>query len=109
MSTKPSRLRKIETIKNPSITILPIQTTKKKREKSFYKDPFLLEFTAFDKQFSLHLTPNFDLFHPDASVTVFNTDGTPNLIEKIRPHEYPVYKEYNQYQWARIILRNDIE
>lgn len=118
MSTRPSRLSKIETIDNPVITFKYDGFHGNKRDlysnnrNIQYHDQFDLEFTAFDKSISLSLSPNVDLFHPDAQLTVFNTDGSPNTIEKVIPHEYLIFKGYTnnkEHQWARILIRKDLE
>lgn len=119
MSTRPSRLSKIETIDNPTITLNHQGFHGNKRHvyenngpTIQYHDQFNLEFTAFDKPISLSLSPNYDLFHPDAQLTVFNTDGSPQTVEKVAPHEYFVFKGHannKEHQWARILLRKDLE
>jgi hypothetical protein len=114
MSIQPSRLSRIETIENPTITLLSTHNRQKRSSSNtiLHDDNFLLEFSAFDKSISLHLSPNVDLFHPDAELTVFNTDGSAQTIEKVEPSEYSIFQGYVnglQHQWARIIIRNDIE
>ncbi|EPB87514.1 hypothetical protein HMPREF1544_05708 [Mucor circinelloides 1006PhL] len=119
MSTRPSRLSKVETIDNPTITFHHQGFHGSKRNAYDdnsptiqYHDQFNIEFKAFDKSISLSLSPNFDLFHPDAQLTVFNTDGSPQTVEKVVPNEYHVFKGHannKEHQWARIILRQDLE
>ncbi|KAI7887863.1 Metallo-peptidase family M12-domain-containing protein, partial [Mucor mucedo] len=77
-----------------------------------HDDSFLLEFSAFDKWISLALIPNVDLFHPSAQLTVFNTNGSTNDTQLLRPHDHLVYKGHVNnvtHQWARIIMRHDLE
>lgn len=109
MSTQPSRLTKVETITESTIKFnqphLPLQ----KRE-ARHHDTFQLEFSAFGKAFTLHLEPNRDLFHPEATITVFN-DSLTQSTERIEPEDHLVYKGHvNQapHHWARILLRNDL-
>jgi hypothetical protein len=114
MSTQPSRLSRIDTIENPTITFLSTHNRQKRGVSNtiFHDESFLLEFLAFDKPISLHLSPNVDLFHPDAELTIFNTDGSPQSVEKVEPSEYSIFQGYVndlQHQWARIIIRNDFE
>lgn len=106
-SIQPSRLLKVETIKNPVITI-----SGKKRSVLTHADSFLLEFLAFDKLISISLIPNVDLFHPNAQITIFNNNGSTNNTELLRPNDHFVYKGHVNdvtHQWARIIMRNDLE
>lgn len=106
-SIQPSRLQKVETIENPVITI-----SGKKRSLLAHDDSFLLEFSAFDKWITLNLIPNVDLFHPSAQLTIFNTNGSTNGTELLQPHDHFVYKGHVNdvtHQWARIIMRNDLE
>ncbi|KAI8636685.1 Metallo-peptidase family M12-domain-containing protein [Parasitella parasitica] len=118
MSTRPSKLSKIETIDNPIITFNHNSFYDSKRNLNSdsqtiqYHDQFSLDFTAFDKSISLSLSPNVDLFHPDAQLTVFNTDGSLHAVEKVVPHEYLVFKGHvnvKEHQWARILMRKDLE
>lgn len=107
-STQPSRLLKVETIENPTITVLG----KKKRSILTHGDSFLLQFTAFQKPISINLEPNRDLFHSEAKVTIFNTNGSTNKTELLRPQDHLVYKglvNQHNHQWARIMMRNDLE
>jgi hypothetical protein len=90
-----------------------------------YDDTLRLSVNAFNKTIYLHLTPNHDLFHPNA---VFHEQGKSTLLN---PSHYRVYRGYviddiysdhwwisglqeemdNQpgvLGWARIIVRNDI-
>lgn len=114
MSTEPSRLSRIETIENPVLTFLSSHNRQKRSDsnKILHDETFLLAFSVFDKSITLHLSPNVDLFHPDAELTVFDTDGSTHSIEKLEPSEYSVFQGYAndlQHQWARVIIRNDIE
>lgn len=93
-----------------------------------YDDTLRLTIDAFNQTIYLHLTPNHELFHPDA---VFHQNGQSNPL---RPSDFRVYKGYvierlysehwwisnpkdfdaleNQpgiIGWARIIIRNDIK
>ncbi|GAA5814109.1 hypothetical protein MFLAVUS_007599 [Mucor flavus] len=93
-----------------------------------YDDSLRLTVNAFNKTIYLHLTPNLDLFHPNA---VFHHQGKSTAIN---PSDYRVYRGYviddiysdhwwlsglqaeqdmeNQpgvLGWARIIVRNDIK
>lgn len=92
-----------------------------------HDDSLRLTVQAFNKTMYLHLTPNHDLFHPNA---VFHQDGKSTPI---KPSDFRVYRGYviddiysqhwwisglqdnddmeNQpgvLGWARIIVRNDI-
>ncbi|KAI9470806.1 MAG: Metallo-peptidase family M12-domain-containing protein [Benjaminiella poitrasii] len=108
----PSRLTKVEIIHNPTITILSRNKLRKRDETTLLQndDQFLFSFSAFNTPIQLHLSPNFDLFHPDAQITLFNhTEIT--QTERIIPEEYFVYKGHVHHQpsnWARIIFRQDI-
>lgn len=90
-----------------------------------YDDSLRLSVNAFNKTIYLHLTPNHDLFHPNA---VFHQQGKSTLLN---PSDFRVYRGYviddiysdhwwitdpvedmeNQpgvLGWARITVRNDI-
>ncbi|KAI8090415.1 Metallo-peptidase family M12-domain-containing protein [Thamnidium elegans] len=106
-STQPSRLLKIETIKDPIITLHG-----NKRSLLTHSDSFLLEFTAFERVISINLEPNRDLFHPEATVTIFNTNGSTNETKSLLPHDHFVYKGLvndHSDHWARIIMRTDLD
>jgi hypothetical protein len=71
-----------------------------------------LEFTVFDKQVLLELDHNADLFHPNASVTIFNKHASVESIDLVEPSDYFIYKGHtnnNKDEWARITLRRDLE
>lgn len=94
-----------------------------------YDDLLRLSVNAYNKTLYLHLTPNLDLFHPNA---VFHKDG---ISTKVNPADFRVYQGYvmddiysdhwwisglikdekemeNQpgvLGWARIVVRNDIK
>ncbi|CAO3624212.1 unnamed protein product [Cunninghamella echinulata] len=91
-----------------------------------YEDKIRLQFEGFNQSFSLHLEPNTDLFHPNA--TIYHSSSQQQIIA---PTDYRIYKGYvihsyysNQtwkeeqigilpqqekiLGWARIILRNDL-
>lgn len=90
-----------------------------------HDDTLRLSINAYNKTMYLHLTPNLDLFHPNA---VFHEKGKSTLL---KPSDYRVYHGYviddiySEYYWisglqeemdnqpgvlgwARIIVRNDI-
>ncbi|KAI9357525.1 hypothetical protein BD770DRAFT_410838 [Pilaira anomala] len=78
--------------------------------KYFIVTSFLLEFTAFEKPISINLEPNRDLFHSEAKVTIFNTNGSTNKTELLRPQDHLVYKGLvndRNHQWAQTMMRND--
>ncbi|KAI9354745.1 hypothetical protein BD770DRAFT_428850 [Pilaira anomala] len=78
----------------------------------FIVTSFLLEFTAFEKPISINLEPNRDLFHSEAKVTIFNTNGSTNKTELLRPQDHLVYKglvNNRNHQWAQIMMRNDLD
>ncbi|RCH85886.1 hypothetical protein CU098_005238, partial [Rhizopus stolonifer] len=101
LSTLPSRLAKIETIKNPIFRPL---------SNSPLDQQYLLEFSAFDQSIQLILSPHIELFHPDAQVTIFNADGS-EYTEQLELHDYAVFKGFNNqtHEWARIMMRHDLE
>lgn len=91
-----------------------------------YDDSLRLSVNAFNKTIYLHLTPNYDLFHPNA---VFHQEGKSALLN---PSEFRVYQGYviddiysehywispaiedmekqpGVLGWARITVRNDIK
>lgn len=75
-----------------------------------HDDSFVLEFSAFDQLFKLSLEPNTELFHPEATVTVFN-DSITQTVERLVPHDYLIYKGHvhHPHEWARIVFKDNQE
>ncbi|KAI8885638.1 hypothetical protein K501DRAFT_270575 [Backusella circina FSU 941] len=123
LSTQPSRLSRIGTIDNviikSSYSHLHKRGGENKDTNTSSKQVTLqeekgvkLEFTAFDKRILLNLDRNGELFHPNASVTIFNKHATIESIELLEPSDYSIYKGHtnnNRDEWARITLRQDLE
>ncbi|KAI7902272.1 Metallo-peptidase family M12-domain-containing protein [Cokeromyces recurvatus] len=111
-SQLPSKLNKVEIIHDPTIHVL-MGNKPRKRDKSATlenNDDFLFSFSAFNTYIQLQLFPNFDLFHPDAQIILFNHTKITET-ERMIPDEYFVFKGHikNQpHNWARIIFRQDI-
>ncbi|KAI9488177.1 Metallo-peptidase family M12-domain-containing protein [Zychaea mexicana] len=135
-SVPAERISRIEPLDNPEI-ILHHHTTKQHSPATTIKhsDSFTLRFTAFDTRISLHLTPNHDLFHPDATTLTYghgerrrktdadnddddDDDSIDDFVEEaLHPHDHRIFKGVAEIDdgstasgWARItIVRDDDE
>ncbi|CAG8457929.1 1368_t:CDS:10 [Acaulospora colombiana] len=50
-----------------------------------------IQFVAFNRTFNLHLEPNLDLFHPEATITIYHADQTSTTTPLIHD-DYRLYK-----------------
>jgi Reprolysin family propeptide len=81
-----------------------------------HDDSFHLQFQAYNSSILLSLSPNIELFHPDASTVVVDPSGE-EVTSPLHHEDYRIYKgevldSFNTKQelgWARIIIRHDIE
>jgi hypothetical protein len=79
-----------------------------------HDDSFQLQFRAYNSTIKLSLTPNTELFHPEASLVVVDVDGVESASSLIH-EDYRIFKgtviEENDEAigWARIIVRHDIK
>ncbi|KAI9246490.1 Metallo-peptidase family M12-domain-containing protein [Phascolomyces articulosus] len=119
------RISRIETLNDPTLSIhnnIQQPTTTTKTTIIRHSDTFTLRFNAFDTFINLHLIPNLDLFHPDATLLIYgknqhNDDDDDIMIEEekpLHPHEHRIYKgdakaDDGSTGWARIIIRDDDE
>ncbi|CAO3692941.1 unnamed protein product [Rhizopus stolonifer] len=83
-----------------------------------YDDSLRIAVQAFNQSFYLHLTPNDELFHPDA---VIHQNGKSEPLDRSQfkvYHGYAIeYSGQNWWKeekrgavgWARIVIRNDLE
>ncbi|CAG8501757.1 3164_t:CDS:10 [Acaulospora morrowiae] len=93
----------LEFVKNPSLRILPrdrfdhTQATTLKRTDSHqesslrHDDSMRIQFVAFNQTFNLHLEPNLDLFHPEATITIYHANQTSTTTRLIHD-DYRLYK-----------------
>ncbi|KAI8977943.1 Metallo-peptidase family M12-domain-containing protein [Pilobolus umbonatus] len=102
-STEPYSLNRVENIENIQISF------SRKRDLT---ETLLLEFTAFDQTLHLSLSPNQHLFHPDATVSILNVDGSIQSEERLSIEGHLIYQghvNHDASQWARITFREDIK
>ncbi|KAI7858760.1 Metallo-peptidase family M12-domain-containing protein, partial [Circinella umbellata] len=82
-----------------------------------HSDTFTLRFNAYDTIIHLHLIPNLELFHPDATLLIYGDNGNDDDEEIEKPlhsHDHRIYKgdaksDNGSTGWARIIIRDDDE
>ncbi|KAI9285754.1 Metallo-peptidase family M12-domain-containing protein [Umbelopsis sp. AD052] len=81
-----------------------------------HDDSFHLQFQAYNSSILLSLSPNIELFHPDASTVVVDSSGE-EVISPLHHEDYRIYKgevldtfsTRQELGWARIIIRHDID
>ncbi|RIB06541.1 Metallo-peptidase family M12-domain-containing protein [Gigaspora rosea] len=56
-----------------------------------HDDSLRLRFVAFNRTFNIHLEPNTDLFHPEATITIHHNNKT-STTTKLLPQDYRLYK-----------------
>ncbi|RUS24194.1 hypothetical protein BC938DRAFT_473965, partial [Jimgerdemannia flammicorona] len=99
----------VESISSPTLHILPRDpnnpSTLRRRSSNITPNPsyahphrtlepedsFRLRFTAYNSTFSLHLVPNLELFHPDATLTIVSEDGD-ETISKLDHDDFRIYR-----------------
>ncbi|KAI8975115.1 Metallo-peptidase family M12-domain-containing protein [Mycotypha africana] len=123
--SRPSpRLSKVDIIQNPRITSTSSQPLDRRHftfnsNQQFYhcQQNCKIEFMVFEQPITLSLSPNNELFHPNARLEIFNSDGSiqyeEHLDTTIPTHyeKYPIFKGYvnnQQNNWARITFRHDL-
>ncbi|GAB5593873.1 hypothetical protein Unana1_08773 [Umbelopsis nana] len=120
------RLERIEPIISPTLTITPRKFIARDVSPNpnyiphftslRHDDSFHLQFQAYNTTITLYLTPNTELFHPDASVIVADEHGN-EATSALQHQDYRIYKGYvlddfdtiDELEWARIIVRHDID
>jgi hypothetical protein len=92
----------LEFVTNPSIEILPRNRPSNFEPSIIHRDieddsplrhdDFLrVQFTAFNRTFCIHLEPNLELFHPEATITIHHSDNT-KTTTRLRPEDHRLYK-----------------
>ncbi|RIA86122.1 Metallo-peptidase family M12-domain-containing protein [Glomus cerebriforme] len=56
-----------------------------------HDDSLRIQFIAFNRTFSIHLEPNLDLFHPEATITIHHSNKT-KTTTRLRPEDHRLYK-----------------
>ncbi|CAG8714481.1 14803_t:CDS:1, partial [Dentiscutata heterogama] len=56
-----------------------------------HDDSLRLKFVAFNRTFNIHLEPNTDLFHPEATLTIHHSNKT-STVTRLLPQDYRLYK-----------------
>ncbi|GES82535.1 zinc metalloprotease [Rhizophagus clarus] len=99
-SVVPEPLTYLEFVTNPSMEVLPRDHLAKTSiiRRDIYEDSSLrhddslrIQFIAFNRTFSIHLEPNLDLFHPEATITVHHSNNT-KTTTRLRPEDHRLYK-----------------
>ncbi|KAJ8659821.1 hypothetical protein O0I10_004414 [Lichtheimia ornata] len=110
-SLLPQRISRIESVIDPKLSILTPSSSNNDKRSSLvqHTDSLTLQFTAFDTLFTLHLAPNLDLFHTNATIRIFNdNDNDDDIEETLEPSEFRIFRGHvtsqEQNSWARIIL-----
>lgn len=90
----------LEFVTNPSMEILPRDRFEKTSiiRRDIYDDSSLrhddslrIQFIAFNRTFSIHLEPNLDLFHPEATIVIHHSNNT-KTTTRLRPEDHRLYK-----------------
>ncbi|KAL1923814.1 uncharacterized protein VTP21DRAFT_8794 [Calcarisporiella thermophila] len=107
-------LSRIEFVAQPTFKILPRLNTESSQlhkrsslpleENLQHDDAVLLRFRAYGRIFHLHLEPNLDLLHPDASFAIHDPETGAVKWEPLRAEDHLVYKgwvadDHNTHQW----------
>lgn len=110
---------RVDIIADPRISISSDSPYSKRFTDLRHTDSFTLSFLAFNTTITLHLSPNTEIFHPSATIRIFDTDGEADFVETLDPRDFRVYKGYvvndhlppqsTAHTWARIIIRHDLE
>ncbi|CAI2188868.1 7272_t:CDS:10, partial [Funneliformis geosporum] len=102
-SLAPNPLSYLEFIGNPSIEILPRNIPDHSESSSIvrryieddgplrYDDSMRIQFIAFNRTFSIHLEPNLDLFHPEATITIHHSNNS-KTTTRLRHEDHRLYK-----------------
>ncbi|CAG8696745.1 17214_t:CDS:10, partial [Gigaspora rosea] len=99
-STAPRPLTYLEFVGYPRMDILARNrmdtTSLSRRDLEFdsllqHDDSLRLRFVAFNRTFNIHLEPNTDLFHPEATITIHHNNKT-STTTKLLPQDYRLYK-----------------
>lgn len=99
-SVVPEPLTYLEFVTSPSMEILPRDHFEKSSiiRREIYDDSSLkhddslrIQFIAFNRTFSIHLEPNLDLFHPEATITIHHSNNT-KTTTRLRPEDHRLYK-----------------
>ncbi|OZJ06254.1 hypothetical protein BZG36_00797 [Bifiguratus adelaidae] len=105
-STLPGKLHRIDHVQFPQISILPRSQSSsfhKRRQTSpnphfkptlgtlEHDDAFRLSFNAFNTTFRLHMIPNLDLIHPNATQSTHNENGTV-IVHRIKHDDFRIYR-----------------
>ncbi|CAG8565711.1 12531_t:CDS:10 [Cetraspora pellucida] len=56
-----------------------------------HDDSLRLKFVAFNRTFNIHLEPNTDIFHPEATITIHHKNKT-STTTRLIPQDYRLYK-----------------
>ncbi|KAG0180247.1 hypothetical protein DFQ29_000981 [Apophysomyces sp. BC1021] len=112
-SSPPERLTRVESVVEPALYIAPDSSQLPRSHVDLkHTDSFILQFSAFGMPIVLKLHPNDDLFHPEATTTIVDTDGK-KTVERLYQQDYRIYKGHamddQTESWARIAIRHDIE
>ena len=118
-SVPAERITRVETLQNPELSIHnTIQQSGTTTTPTIIKhsDTFTLRFNAYDTTIHLHLTPNLELFHPDATLLIYgnNNNDDEEIEQPLHAHDHRIYKgdaesDNGSTGWARIIIRDDDE
>jgi hypothetical protein len=98
-------LKYLEFISNPTIDILPRNRFESQNlgniinlqylddEPLRHDDSVRIRFVAFNRTFNLHLEPQIDLFHPEATITIHHANKT-STTTRLLPEDHRLYKGY---------------
>jgi hypothetical protein len=95
----PEPLTYLEFVSSPTMEILPRDRFEKTSiiRRDIYDDTLRhddslrIQFTAFNRTFSIHLEPNLDLFHPEATITIHHSNNS-KTTTRLRPEDHRLYK-----------------
>lgn len=139
----PARLRRAVAIEEPILEIVdrPLPMERFKGESNIrpshielkHDDSFRLKFSAYNTTFYLHLMPNLEILHHEATVNIGNNVDDRKTLQR---EDFHIYKgvvlsaavsdrqlmladmgvannlwqdEVDSLGWARVVVRNDIE